>query len=196
MRKLILDISNFILNIVLVVGAIVSIGSILVQVLPADIVEPILAWFNTRIDLVLPAGITTMITTIVLGCAKYFTTMINLMLNKSEYKQELQRRQLQASYNERLDIAEQRDMALVDVVNRNSELLKVIIEQNKYITEYEKLVALKNISSSIIPAEYKAKFKEWIDSLNLDNATISSLSATEVVEEKETTTNDNIKTII
>lgn len=196
MKKFLLDISNFILNIVLVVGAVVSVGSILVQVLPADIVEPILAWFNTRLDLVLPAGITTMITTIVLGCAKYFTTMINLMLNKSEFKQELQRKQLQASYNERLDLAEQRDLALVDVVNKNSELLKVIIEQNKYITEYEKLVALKNISSTIIPEEYRVKFKEWIDSLNLDNATISSLDATEVVEEKEVTPTSNIKTII
>lgn len=184
MKKLILDISNFILNIVLVIGAIVSICSILVQVLPADVVEPILAWFNTRIDLVLPAGITTMVTTIALACAKYFTTMINLMLNKSEFKQELQRKQLQASYNERLDIAEQRDMALVELINKNSELLKVIIEQNKYITEYEKLVALKNISSSIIPAEYKAKFKEWVDNLNLDNATVSSISATEIIEEE------------
>lgn len=196
MKKFILDISNFVLNIILVVGAIVSIGSILVQVLPADIVEPILAWFNTRIDLVIPAGITTMITTIVLGCAKYFTTMINLMLNKSEFKQELQRKQLQASYNERLDVAEQRDMALVELINKNSELLKVIIEQNKYITEYEKLVALKNISSSIIPAEYKSKFKAWLDSLDIENTTVSSLSAEEVVDNTIDTTPDNTKTII
>jgi hypothetical protein len=196
MRKLILDISNFILNIVLVVGAVVSIGSILVQVLPADIVEPILAWFNTRIDLVLPAGITTMITTIVLGCAKYFTTMINLMLNKSEFKQDLQRKQLQASYNERLDVAEQRDMAIVELINKQSELLKVIIEQNKYITEYEKLVALKNISSSIIPAEYKAKFKAWVEGLDVENTTVPSLSAEEVVATTIDETPDNTKTII
>jgi hypothetical protein len=118
------------------------------------------------------------------------------MLNKSEFKQELQRKQLQESYNERLDIAEQRDMAIVEVINKNSELLKVIIEQNKYITEYEKLVALKNISSSIIPAEYKAKFKAWTDSLNQNITDVSSLNAEEVFVENNDESKNIEKTIV
>lgn len=163
MKNFILKLSQFLLNLIIVVGAVVSIFNLVMQLLPAYISQPVMAWLNTNLETILPYGIASTVTSIVLAIAKYSNTALKVTLKNSERVQELKLKQFEESYNERLALAEQRDLAIVEVINKNRQLLESIFKQNTNITEYEKLVAAKNIASSIIPDEYKEKFKEWID---------------------------------
>ena len=195
MKRFFLNLSKFFLNLIIVLGAIISLANIILQLLPADITQPILDWLNTSIETILPCGIATTITTIVLAIAKYANTALKVSISNSEYKQELQRKRLEQSYNERLELAEQRDLAIVELINKNSELIKKLIEQNKYITDYEQIVALKNISSSIIPDEYKDRFREWLKSIQTkpENALkIESIIETQE-ENQENITEENVQ---
>lgn len=195
MKRFFLNLSKFFLNLIIVLGAIISLANIILQLLPADITQPILDWLNTSIETILPCGIATTITTIVLAIAKYANTALKVSISNSEYKQELQRKRLEQSYNERLELAEQRDLAIVELINKNSELIKKLIEQNKYITDYEQIVALKNIASSIIPDEYKNRFREWLKAIQTkpENAlTIEPIIETQE-ENQENITEENVQ---
>ena len=152
---------NFITNLVITIGVIVSLGTIVLQFIPQEWTEAIYGFFNTNIETVLPASITTAITTIVLGVAKYSHTAIKLLLKDSEYKQELQRNRLEREHNQRIDLAEQRDFAIVEKLNQLNQLLNIINLQNKEISKYNQIVAEKNLASSIIPQKFKDDILEW-----------------------------------
>ena len=96
-----------------------------------------------------------------LGVAKYAHTAIKLLLKDSEYSQELQRKKLERDYNERLDIAEQRDFAVVEKLNQVTQLLNIVNSQNAEISKYNQIVAEKNLASSIIPQKFKDDIKAW-----------------------------------
>lgn len=161
MKRIIYRFLNFVTNLVITVGVIVSLGTIVLQFIPQEWSSAFYAFFSTNIEAVIPASITTAITTIVLGFAKYAHTAIKLLLKDSEFKQELQRKKLEREYNERLDIAEQRDFAVVERLNAILEQLKVVEEQNKQIDKYNQIVADKNLASSIIPQKFKDDIKAW-----------------------------------
>ena len=174
MKNFILKLLRFLLNFIIVVGAIISVGNLVLQLLPADISQPVLDWLNTSLETILPCGIATTVTTVVLAVAKYSNTALQVTLKNSERVQELQRKQLEESYNERLVLAEQRDLAIVELINENTNLIRTIVKQNRTITDYEKIVAAKNIASSIIPEELKEKFRSWLNE-NSDNQNIESV---------------------
>ena len=163
MKRIIYRFLNFITNAVITVGIIVSLGTVVLQFIPAEWSTAFYAFFSTNIEAVIPASITTAITTIVLGFAKYAHTAIKLLLKDSEFKQELQRKKLEREYHERLDIAEQRDFAVVEKLNQVNELLNIINAQNKEISKYNQIVAEKNLASSIIPQKFKDDIKAWQD---------------------------------
>ena len=93
MKRIIYRFLNFITNAV-ITGVIVSLGTVVLQFIPAEWSTAFYAFFSTNIEAVIPASITTAITTIVLGFAKYAHTAIKLLLKDSEFKQELQRKNL------------------------------------------------------------------------------------------------------
>ncbi len=161
MRRALYRFLNFITNLVITTGVIVSLGTIVLQFIPQEWSTAVYAFFSTNIEAIIPASITTAITTIVLGFAKYAHTAIKLLLKDSEYAQELQRKRLEREYNERLDIAEQRDFAVVEKLNQVNELLNTINSQNKEISKYNQIVAEKNLASSIIPQKFKDDIKNW-----------------------------------
>ena len=161
MKRVIYRFLNFITNLVITVGVIVSLGTIVLQSIPAELSTAFYEFLNTNIETVIPASITTAVTTIVLGIAKYSHTAIKLLLKDSEFKQELQRKRLEREYNERLDIAEQRDFAIVEKLNQINELLNFIRNQNIEISKYNQIVAEKNLASSIIPQKFKDDIKAW-----------------------------------
>lgn len=161
MKRAIYRFLNFITNAVITIGVIVSLGTVVLQFIPAEWSNAFYAFFSTNIEAVIPASITTAITTIVLGVAKYAHTAIKLLLKDSEYSQELQRKKLEREYNERLDIAEQRDFAVVEKLNQVNELLNFIKSQNIEIGKYNQIVAEKNLASSIIPQKFKDDIKAW-----------------------------------
>lgn len=193
MKNFMLKLFRFLLNLIIVIGAIVFVGNFVLQLLPADVSGPVLDWFNTNLETLLPYGISSAITTVVLAFAKYFNTFLQVMLKDSEKKQELQRQQLEKSYNERISVAEERDLAIVESVNRAISLLVDISEQNKYIIWYDKIIALKNIANSIIPDKYKQLFKNWVSESNGNCSTESSeLVSIDVSESQD---NQDIETI-
>lgn len=161
MKRAIYRFLNFITNLVITVGVIVSLGTIVLQFIPAEWSTAVYAFLNTNIEAVIPASITTAITTVVLGVAKYAHTAIKLLLKDSEFKQELQRKRLEREYHERLDIAEQRDFAIVEKLNQVNELLNFIKNQNIEISKYNQIVAEKNLASSIIPQKFKDDIRAW-----------------------------------
>ncbi len=161
MKRIIYRFLNFITNLTITIGVVVSLGTVVLQFIPVEWSTAFYAFFNTNIEAVIPASITTAITTIVLGFAKYAHTAIKLLLKDSEFKQELQRKRLEREYNERLDIAEQRDFAVVEKLNQVNELLNIINSQNKEISKYNQIVAEKNLASSIIPQKFKDDILEW-----------------------------------
>lgn len=182
MKRIIYRFLNFITNAVITVGIIVSLGTVVLQFIPAEWSTAFYAFFNTNIEAVIPASITTAITTIVLGFAKYAHTAIKLLLKDSEFKQELQRKKLEREYNERLDIAEQRDFAVVEKLNQVNELLNIINSQNKEISKYNQIVAEKNLASSIIPQKFKDDIKAWQDKEVVEK--IEPITIEEIKEEK------------
>lgn len=161
MKRAIYRFLNFITNTIIAVGVIVSLFTIVLQFIPQEWAEAVYRFFSTNIEAVLPASITTAITTIVLGVAKYSHTAIKLLLKDSEYKQELQRARLEREYNERIDLAEQRDFAIVDKLNQVNKLLNTINLQNKEISKYNQIVAEKNLASAIIPQKFKDDILAW-----------------------------------
>lgn len=161
MKRAIYRFLNFITNTVIIVGVIVSLGTIVLQFIPAEWSTAFYAFLNTNIEAVIPASITTAITTVILGVAKYSHTAIKLLLKDSEYSQELQRKRLEREYNERLDIAEQRDFAVVEKLNQVTQLLNIVNSQNTEISKYNQIVAEKNLASSIIPQKFKDDIKAW-----------------------------------
>ena len=182
MKRIIYRFLNFITNAVITVGIIVSLGTVVLQFIPAEWSTAFYAFFSTNIESVIPASITTAITTIVLGFAKYAHTAIKLLLKDSEFKQELQRKKLEREYNERLDIAEQRDFAVVEKLNQVNELLNIINSQNKEISKYNQIVAEKNLASSIIPQKFKDDIKAWQDKEVVEK--IEPITIEEIKEEK------------
>lgn len=182
MKRIIYRFLNFITNAVITVGIIVSLGTVVLQFIPAEWSTAFYAFFSTNIEAVIPASITTAITTIVLGFAKYAHTAIKLLLKDSEFKQELQRKKLEREYNERLDIAEQRDFAVVEKLNQVNELLNIINSQNKEISKYNQIVAEKNLASSIIPQKFKDDIKAWQDKEVVEK--IEPITIEEIKEEK------------
>lgn len=183
MKRIIYRFLNFITNAVITVGIIVSLGTVVLQFIPAEWSTAFYAFFSTNIEAVIPASITTAITTIVLGFAKYAHTAIKLLLKDSEFKQELQRKKLEREYNERLDIAEQRDFAVVEKLNQVNELLNIINSQNKEISKYNQIVAEKNLASSIIPQKFKDDIKAWQDKEVVEK--IEPITIEEIKEEVE-----------
>lgn len=161
MRRALYRFLNFITNSVITIGIIVSLGAIVLQFIPQEWSTAFYAFLGTNIEAVLPASITTAITTVVLGFAKYGHSAIQLLLRDSDFKAELQRKQLEREYHERLDIAEQRDFAVVEKLNQVNELLNTINAQNKEISKYNQIVAEKNLASSIIPQKFKDDIKAW-----------------------------------
>ncbi len=182
MKRIIYRFLNFITNAVITVGIIVSLGTVVLQFIPAEWSTAFYAFFSTNIEAVIPASITTAITTIVLGFAKYAHTAIKLLLKDSEFKQELQRKKLEREYHERLDIAEQRDFAVVEKLNQVNELLNIINSQNKEISKYNQIVAEKNLASSIIPQKFKDDIKAWQDKEVVEK--IEPITIEEIKEEK------------
>lgn len=183
MKRIIYRFLNFITNAVITVGIIVSLGTVVLQFIPAEWSTAFYAFFSTNIEAVIPASITTAITTIVLGFAKYAHTAIKLLLKDSEFKQELQRKKLEREYNERLDIAEQRDFAVVEKLNQVNELLNIINSQNKEISKYNQIVAEKNLASSIIPQKFKDDIKAWKNKEVVEK--IEPITIEEIKEEVE-----------
>lgn len=184
MKNFVLKVLRFLLNFIIVIGAVVSVGNLVLQFLPADVSQPVLDWLNTSLDTILPCGIATTITTVVLAIAKYSNTALQVTLKNSERKQELQRKQLEESYNERIALAEERDLAIIDLINENTRLIRTIIKQNGIITDYEKIVAAKNIASTIIPDELKDKFRAWLSEYKEKTQDIEPIKI-EVVEVKD-----------
>lgn len=183
---------NFIINTVIVVGIIVSLFTIVLQFIPQEWTEAIYGFFNTNIETVLPASITTAITTIVLSIAKYSHTAIKLLLKDSEYKQELQRARLEREYNERIDLAEQRDFAIVEKLNQLNHLLNIINLQNKEISKYNQIVAEKNLASAIIPQKFKDDILEWKNTEVVDE--IEPITIEEIAEAEKPQIKNNIET--
>ncbi len=181
MKRIIYRFLNFITNAIITVGVVVSLGTVVLQFVPAEWSTAFYAFFNTNIEAVIPASITTAITTIVLGIAKYSHTAIKLLLKDSEFKQELQRKRLEREYHERLDIAEQRDFAIVEKLNQVNELLNIINSQNKEISKYNQIVAEKNLASSIIPQKFKDDIKAWKEKEVIEK--IEPITIEEVKEE-------------
>jgi len=181
MKNFVLKVLRFLLNFIIVIGAVVSVGNLVLQLLPADISQPVLDWLDTSLETILPCGIATTITTVVLAIAKYSNTALQVTLKNSERKQELQRKQLEESYNERIALAEERDLAIIDLINENTRLIRTIIKQNGIITDYEKIVAVKNIASTIIPDELKDKFRAWLSEYEEKTQDIESTKI-EIVE--------------
>ena len=161
MRRALYRFLNFMTNLVITIGVVVSLGAIVLQFIPQEWSTAFYAFFSTNIEAVIPASITTAITTVVLVLSKYAHTAIKLLLKDSEFKQELQRKRLEREYNERLDIAEQRDLAVVEKLNQVNELLNTINAQNNEISKYNQIVAEKNLASSIIPQKFKDDIKAW-----------------------------------
>lgn len=161
MKRIIYRFLNFMTNLVITIGVVVSLGAIVLQFIPQEWSTAFYAFFSTNIEAVIPASITTAITTVVLVLSKYAHTAIKLLLKDSEFKQELQRKRLEREYNERLDIAEQRDLAVVEKLNQVNELLNTINAQNNEISKYNQIVAEKNLASSIIPQKFKDDIKAW-----------------------------------
>jgi len=161
MKRAIYRFLNFITNTIITVGIIVSLFTIILQFIPQEWTNAVYSFLNTNIETIVPASITTAITTILLGISKYAHTAIKLLLKDSEFKQELQRQRLEREYNERLDIAEQRDFAIVEKLNQVNELLNIINSQNAEISKYNQIVAEKNLASSIIPQKFKDDIKAW-----------------------------------
>lgn len=183
MRRVIYRFLNFITNLVITIGVIVSLITIVLQFIPAELSTAFYEFLNTNIETVIPASITTAITTIVLGIAKYSHTAIKLLLKDSEFKQELQRKRLEREYNERLDIAEQRDFAIVEKLNQINELLNFIRNQNIEISKYNQIVAEKNLASSIIPQKFKDDIKAWKEQQVVEK--IEPIIIEEIKEEPE-----------
>lgn len=194
MRNFLIKLSKFFLNLIIVLGVIISIANFVLQLLPQDISQPVLNWLNTSLEILLPYGISSLITSVVLAVAKYSNVALKVALKDSDRKQELQRKQLEESYNHQLEMSEKRDLAIVELINHNTQVLKDISEQNKYIIEYDKILAQKNISSSIIPERYKILFKNW--SKKLDNGVINDWPQIEVSESKEKTSIEAIDSTI
>lgn len=186
MKRAIYRFLNFITNLVITVGVIISLGTIVLQFIPQEWSTAVYAFFSTNIDAVIPASITTAITTIVLGIAKYSHTAIKLLLKDSEFKQELQRKRLEREYHERLDIAEQRDFAIVEKLNQVNELLNFIKSQNIEISKYNQIVAEKNLASSIIPQKFKDDIKAWKEKEVVEK--IEPITIEEIKEEPKTIT--------
>jgi hypothetical protein len=184
MKRAIYRFLNFITNLVITVGVIVSLGTIVLQFIPQEWSTAFYAFFSTNIETVIPASITTAITTVVLGIAKYAHTAIKLLLKDSEFKQELQRKRLEREYNERLDIAEQRDFAIVEKLNQVTQLLNIINSQNAEISKYNQIVAEKNLASSIIPQKFKDDIKAWKNKEVVEK--IEPITIEEVKEEVKT----------
>ena len=199
MKRFILKSVNVFLNIIIIFGVLISLFSLILQLLPSELSQPVLDWLNTNLETILPCGIATTITTVVFAVAKYSNTAINLALKNSEHLQSLQRKQLEDSYNERLDIAEQRDLSIVELINYNCELLKKVIEQNEHISDYERIVASKNISSSIIPDEFKDRFKDWLEHKEVEESAEAQIEVVNVVAsdlEKENKNADNKRELL
>lgn len=192
MKRAIYRFLNFITNTIIVVGVIVSLFTIVLQFIPQEWTEAIYGFFSTNIETVLPASITTAIATIVLSVAKYSHTAIKLLLKDSEYKQELQRARLEREYNERIDLAEQRDFAIVEKLNQLNQLLNIINLQNKEISKYNQIVAEKNLASAIIPQKFKDDILEWKNIEVVDK--IEPITIEEIAEAEKPQVKNNIET--
>ena len=167
MKRFILKTTNLLLNLIIIGGVLVTLFNVTIQFLPEELVLPILNWFNSTKELLIPTTLSTAIATVTLFIGKYFHTSLKFILKNSEYKQELQRSVLEDKFNKLRELTLEKDEELKIAVNKLIELQNINTNLYKTIIEYNKINAKKNSTNSILPNKLKSEYKKWAESLDI-----------------------------
>lgn len=160
MKQTLLKISRFVINFVLVIGILWSLVSFLYGVLPADITTPIIDSLKLNAETIIPSGLSTTLTTIVIVFLKYFTKGLNLQLQDTNLKHDLWKKAIENEINERFVIQEQKDDVVIQKQN------EAIAENNKtqklltVLLAFQKANATRNIQSQIVSQEAKEDYEK------------------------------------
>lgn len=160
MKQTLLKISRFVINFVLVIGILWSLVSFLYGVLPAEITEPIVNYLKLNAETIIPSGLSTTLTTIVIVFLKYFTKGLNLQLQDTNLKHDLWKKGIENEINERFVIQEQKDDVVIQKQN------EAIAENNKtqklltVLLAFQKANATRNLQSQIVSQEAKEDYEK------------------------------------
>lgn len=160
MKQTLLKISRFVINFVLVIGVLWSLVSFLYGVLPVEITTPIIDSLKLNAETIIPSGLSTTLTTIVIVFLKYFTKGLNLQLQDTNLKHDLWKKAIENEINERFVIQEQKDDVVIQKQN------EAIAENNKtqklltVLLAFQKANATRNIQSQIVSQEAKEDYEK------------------------------------
>lgn len=163
MKQTLLKISRFVINFVLVIGILWSLVSFLYGVLPAEITKPIIDYLKLNAETIIPSGLSTTLTTIVIVFLKYFTKGLNLQLQDTNLKHDLWKKGIENEINERFVIQEQKDDV---VIQKQNEAIKENNKTQKLLTvllAFQKANATRNLQSKLVSEEAKEDYEKALN---------------------------------
>ncbi len=163
MKQTLLKISRFVINFVLVIGILWSLVSFLYGVLPAEITKPIIDYLKLNAETIIPSGLSTTLTTIVIVFLKYFTKGLNLQLQDTNLKHDLWKKGIENEINERFVIQEQKDDV---VIQKQNEAIKENNKTQKLLTvllAFQKANATRNLQSQLVSEEAKEDYEKALN---------------------------------
>lgn len=163
MKQTLLKISRFVINFVLVIGILWSLVSFLYGVLPAEITKPIIDYLKLNAETIIPSGLSTTLTTIVIAFLKYFTKGLNLQLQDTNLKHDLWKKGIENEINERFVIQEQKDDV---VIQKQNEAIKENNKTQKLLTvllAFQKANATRNLQSQLVSEEAKEDYEKALN---------------------------------
>jgi len=182
MKRFLLKTANVTSYVVIGAGAVYTLSAMLYGMLPADVTQPIITALNTNTSVIVPTSISTAVGVGVLGTAKIMLKSLNEKLHSSNLSLKLWETDVNSKINDRFELQENVNDAVVIRQNEIIEQNKIIIAQNNIKLQFEEIAAIKNEASSLVPDSIKEKYQVARDSLKLLN--INYTPITKVIEEK------------
>jgi len=182
-----------------IVGAtgLYSLAALLYGVLPMEVTEPIVTAFNTNTAVIIPTGINTAVTGVVLATAKILGRSLNLKLKDSTLNHELWRTQTETKIAQRQILNEEVNSLTVEKQNIIIAQNETIIKNQNALVAFSVIQAERSKLSSFTPQPIKDMIKIELANLkNIDfNITPITKVITETIEvevEKVTTAGDRL----
>ena len=197
MKKFLLKFGNIASWTIVGATGLYSLAALLYGVLPAEATDPIVTLFNTNVDVIIPTGINTAVTGVVLATAKMLSKSLNLKLKDSTLTHELWRSTTETKIAQRQILNEEVNSLTVSKQNEIIAQNEKIIKNQNALVDLGIAQANRNIKSGLVPQSIKDMYQTTLDNLSAMEFNVSPITKVvtntiEVIKEVASTAGDRL----